>query len=132
MSGNRGEPVGMVDFAVVGVEDFGYPPGHESGLQQTQERFKGLAEEELGGDDEPGVIIDDGEQIGLDGAVMISDQLGSIHDIGLPKVVGHRSFERSDRVLIGGLSVQEFISNDEAMDGGIGEIFGRKLILNDL
>jgi len=132
LSGNSGEPVGMVDFAVVGIEDFGYPPGHESRLQQTQERFKSLAEEELGGDDEPGVIVDDGEQIGLDGAVMISDQLGSIHDIGLPEVVDHGRFEGSDRVLIGGLPVQKFISSDEAMDSGIGEIFGRKLILNEL
>lgn len=106
-----GERVGPEGRAVVDIEPAGETALLEGRDEAVAEAVEALGEIELGVGDEPGVVVEDGEEIGLPELAFVDD-LGTVHAVRLPQVVGQLGLEtaavfRKPRVLLEAVPLEE-------------------------
>lgn len=127
------ELFGGVVGAVIGVDGLWDASFVEGVLEALDEVLGVVGVEELGVGDDAGGVVDEGDEVNLEGVVVAGEaEIGSVEGVGLPEVVGV-GFGEGEAAFweVGGVGFEKFVFFDGTTKGVGGDLITTEVALFD-
>ena len=117
---HQGELAGAVGGAVVDIQALRQAAADQRVLEHGQEGLDVLGHGEGGEGDDPGGVVDEGDEVGLATAPAVAD-LGPVHDVAHPQLAGLAEGEAAPVGAVRRLAVEQPLAAQQPVHGGRGE-----------